>query len=394
MILSNKQEQCVKMAVDRYKNKEKYTVIGGPAGCGKSSTVKFIIEALNVKKEDVCYATYTGKAARVLLKKGNKNVTTLHKLLYKSVLMPNGTYRNIPVTEIPYKVIVIDEVSMAPKSMLQLLIRFPVHIICLGDNAQLPPVNKEEDNHLLDNPHFYLDEIFRQAQESEIIRLTMDIRAGRSLKPFKGKEVMILNKNELTSEICEWADQIICAKNKTRIDINKKMRELMGFENRYPQKGDKIICLDNYWEILSEINQEPFINGTIGYLGNSFTTFFRYPEYIYKDREIQILNGTIEIEDGDYFSSVDMDKKMVITGESSVDNKILYKIMKNPRYSHLIPIQITYGYAITCWKAQGSEWSKVLAIEEDFPWNKEEHKKYLYTAATRAQDKLVLILNN
>ena len=55
------------------------------------------------------------------------------------------------------------------------------------------------------------------------------------------------------------------------------------------------------------------------------------------------------------------------------------------------PLEFTYGYAITCHKAQGSEWDKVLVIEEDFPFSKEEHARWLYTAATRAAEKLVLI---
>ena len=52
---------------------------------------------------------------------------------------------------------------------------------------------------------------------------------------------------------------------------------------------------------------------------------------------------------------------------------------------------MTYGYAITCHKSQGSQWDKVLVIEEDFPFAKEEHKQWLYTACTRAAEKLVII---
>ena len=54
---------------------------------------------------------------------------------------------------------------------------------------QLPPVDENQDNHLLDSPHARLTEIMRQAAESEIIRVSADIRLGRPLKPFKGKEV-------------------------------------------------------------------------------------------------------------------------------------------------------------------------------------------------------------
>jgi exodeoxyribonuclease-5 len=57
----------------------------------------------------------------------------------------------------------------------------------------------------------------------------------------------------------------------------------------------------------------------------------------------------------------------------------------------LIPKEFAYGYAITVHRAQGSEWDKVLVIEEKFPFDKEEHARWLYTACTRASGKLVVI---
>jgi exodeoxyribonuclease-5 len=79
----------------------------------------------------------------------------------------------------PYKLIVVDEISMLPKEIWDLLISHRIHVIALGDPGQLPPIG--ESNGVLDKPHIFLDEIMRQAQESEIIRLTMDIRAGKPL---------------------------------------------------------------------------------------------------------------------------------------------------------------------------------------------------------------------
>ena len=64
---------------------------------------------------------------------------------------------------------------------------------------------------------------------------------------------------------------------------------------------------------------------------------------------------------------------------------------QNKLYKHLLPYEFTYGYAITTHRAQGSEWDKVLVIEEKFPFNEEEHARWLYTAVTRASEKLVLI---
>lgn len=69
MELNEGQINALKIAVQRFKDGERYTVISGPAGSGKSSTVRVIIESLGIPESQVAYATYTGKAAQVLQKK-------------------------------------------------------------------------------------------------------------------------------------------------------------------------------------------------------------------------------------------------------------------------------------------------------------------------------------
>ena len=136
IVLTNKQEQGLREAVERYKRGEKYTVISGYAGSGKSTLVKFIISALDIDSDtQVAYVAFTGKAAAVLSQKGCPNATTAHKLLYRAKPMPNGSYKFIPrdTLEQEYKVIVVDEVSMLPTSLWQQLLRHPVYIIALGD---------------------------------------------------------------------------------------------------------------------------------------------------------------------------------------------------------------------------------------------------------------------
>ena len=395
MELNEKQKNGLTLALQRYKNKEKYTVIAGYAGAGKSTLVRFIIEELKtygVKETDVCFACFTGKAAQVLLKKGNKNVITLHKLLYKSIPKESGGFVRIPNPSIPYKIVVVDEVSMAPKTLMDLLFKHDVYVICLGDPFQLPPVDKKEDNHLLDAPHIFLDEIMRQAQESEIIQLSMAIRENRPIEAFQGKEVQILNKEELNTGMLTWADQILVATNATRVSINTQMRKLLNFGEK-PQDGDKIICLRNYWDCFSD-NEEPLVNGTIGILKNSFLTK-RYLPRIVKSTDglshIDLIMGDFISDSGMYFHSLEMDKKMIDTGEFSLDWKTVYQLNRNPKTRDIPPLEFTYGYAITCHKAQGSEWDKVLVIEEKFPFDKTEHARWLYTAVTRSSEKLVLV---
>ena len=141
MVLTSKQEAGLKIAIERYRAGEKYTVIAGFAGTGKSTLIKFIIAALNLCPEDVCYVAYTGKAAQVLKNKGCPNVMTAHKLLYEAKPMPNGTYKFEPKLSIgDFKIVVVDEISMLPKVMWDRLLTHNVYIIACGDPFQLPPI--------------------------------------------------------------------------------------------------------------------------------------------------------------------------------------------------------------------------------------------------------------
>jgi exodeoxyribonuclease-5 len=94
-------------------------------------------------------------------------------------------------------------------------------------------------------------------------------------------------------------------------------------------------------------------------------------------------------EDDDEFC-VTADYKCLATGQKTLDPKQEYIMNSNKRYPNA-PYEFVYGYGITTWKAQGSEWDKVLAFEEDFPYDKETHQKFLYTTITRAKNKLVLV---
>ena len=396
MQLTDKQIKGLDGAVKAYRDGKLLYTIAGYAGTGKSTLVKYIIAALGEfginPEKDVCYVAYTGKACTVLQKKGCKNVRTGHKLLYHSIPKESGGYMRIPyqVGEIEYKVIVLDEVSMFPATMMTQLRKHGIFILALGDPFQLPPIDKNEDNHILDKPDIFLDEIMRQAQESEIIRLTMDIRAGKPIKFMQGEELQVLPEKELSTGMLNWADQVLCATNASRINLNNEMRQLNGF-NAGPQEGDKVICLRNYWE-LSSAEDNALVNGTIGYLKNPFESFIQLPRWTRPNvSRIDVIQCDFITEDGDIFPNLMIDKEMFYTGEPTLDWKTSYKLGRNVLTRGLIPLQFAYGYAITCHKAQGSEWNKVLAIEEPFPFVKEEHARWLYTACTRASEKLVLL---
>ena len=378
MVLTNGQEKGLKIAVERYKNGEPYTVIAGYAGAGKSTLVSHIVDALNISPLSVCYVAFTGKASLVLREKGCENSMTAHKLLYHSKEKPDGTFEHKPRKNLewPYKLIVVDEVSMIPTDMWDLLLSHGVHVIALGDPGQLPPIDGESE--LLKHPHVFLDEVVRQAQDSEIIRLSMDIREGISLKPYKGNEVIIINKNQLNDFYYSGADQIIAAKNITRNDINWKCRKIK-FGNdvpNYPIEGEKAICLKNYWNVLSN-SGDPLINGMIGELSG---INFRHNIDKYDD----IMNANFAIGDKNKFHQLFIDYKLFAESKQTIngDNWMDFRGMVKP-------MLFDYAYCITCHKSQGSEFDKVLVFNEYM--KSTDHKRWLYTAATRAKKKLIIV---
>ena len=360
------------------------------AGTGKSTLVKFIVSALDIDPDYVCYVAYTGKAAKVLREKGCPNAMTAHRLLYQSIPRADGTfYHKIKrPLEWPYKLIIVDEISMLPKELWDLLLSHNIHVICLGDPFQLPPIG--EDNQVLYNPHIFLDEIMRQAQESEIIRLTMGIREGKSLSLYKGNEVQIIDTKDIVGGMYGWADQILVAKNQTRRTINAQMRKMLfDVDNDIPVEGDKIICLRNSWETITAAG-DVLTNGTIGTISNiSYNRNhpFLHPQMIADFLPDDWTKAEALVSPIDpYFNNLNIDYKLLTTGEETVTAKNFRRFPK-----HFRPLTFDYGYCITTHKAQGSEYNKVLVFEEFLRGG--DHDRWLYTAATRAKEKLVVVRN-
>lgn len=311
--------------------------------------------------------------------------------MYESHLNSDGSWYRRLKDSTPYKILIIDEVSMVPGSMWQQLLKYDCYILALGDPYQLPPVSKEDTNDILLAPHVFLDQIMRQAQESEIIRVSMDIRAGKSLKLLDGKEVKIYNQSDLTEPMLLWADQILVGTNATRVALNNTMRRLLGREGG-PQDGDKVICLRNYWDYAAD-NNDPLVNGTIGFLKNSYSTFVTFPKNI-TTQKFSVLHSDFITDCSAYFHDLNMDKKMIMTGEKCCDFKTAFKISKSKNHCYKMPQEFTYGYAVTVHKFQGSSAEKILAVEEKFPSDQIEHSRWLYTAITRAEKKAVIIKQN
>ena len=416
MELTNKQEEGLKMAVNRYNLGMPYTVISGYAGSGKSTLVKFIVAALNFDEDDVAYVAYTGKAANVLKNKGCKNATTAHKLLYYANKDSNGVFHFKPRDRLEkdYKLIVVDEVSMLPDELWYQLLSYGVYVLAMGDPGQLPPV-KACAAPILEKPHVFLDEIMRQAQESAIIRLSMHIRDGKDFRQFptvSGEVKIIPHKYQFIDEDITLlqASQVICGTNAERNRINQRIRQLQG-RGPEPEEGDKIIGLDNHWDDIS-IEGNALTNGAIGGIIHYDKVLQTYNSENAKWQgmpDTMLMMTDFTTDDGDSFTNLPIDYHCLVYGDplltpkqeakiAAYNKRLMSRLYKNQsfdymRYYKYMPYHFNYGYAITCWKAQGSEYPYVLGY--DAQWvkrkNPDEYIKYLYTLVTRAEKAVILV---
>ena len=187
-----------------------------------------------------------------------------------------------------------------------------------------------------------------------------------------------------------WADQILCAKNETRRQINQLVRKYLYNidDDTSPIEGDKIICLKNDWENANETG-DVMVNGTLGVIKNikyskenPFVEKTLIADFLPEERIAEAETAPLDV----HFRNLNMDYKLLTTGEPTVNKTNFNRIPKPFK-----PKEFDYGYCITVHKAQGSEYNKVLVFEEFLKGG--DHARWLYTAATRAKEKLVIVRN-
>ena len=311
MQLNNKQELGVRLANQWWSDSDKRKkpfVVSGSAGSGKTTTVRFIIESLDIQESEVRYCAFTGMASSVLTRKGNP-ATTLHQLIYNPFV--DEKTRKIFFKKKDFiegtKLVIIDEISQVNKKLMDDLLSFKIPIIAIGDPMQLPQIGGEANN-LLDKPDIFLDETVRQALDNPIIRLATDIRNGNTIRQgTMGDKVFIIPRDKVTTENLISAEQIIASKNQTVRSINDNIRyNIHGLESPFPYVGEKVMCLKNNWDkAIYENGIEQFlVNGLLGYVENIYDYNTRLEAFRmdFKPTYMKEKNFGIAQADGKYFT--------------------------------------------------------------------------------------------
>lgn len=353
--------------------------LDGAAGTGKTTLAKKLAE-----DRRVAYCAYTGKAAHVLRSKGCEGATTLHQLIYRpeerAVKAADGTEvwtteftarSDNPLEE--FDLVVLDECSMVDHRMAQDLLSYGKPVLVLGDSFQLPPVNGA-GYFSSKEPTWRLTEVHRQAAESGILRLATDVREGRGiLDPASyTPDAVVIDLEAAGAQeqrLLDWCDVVLVGTHRMRHHFNGQYREAGKRIGPYPRKGEQLVCLQN-------------------------------------DHDRGLLNGQIWRVEHDAREVGHLKLEVLVRGEATRPGEkgpllladvwahdflgIERDFERMPWQRRTERARFAYGYALTVHKAQGSEFERVLLIDEATTF-RESAAQWLYTAITRASERLVVV---
>lgn len=382
-MLDPKQQRAVQILGGVYENGGE-AVVKGPAGTGKST----VISELYKECPTVIVAAPTHKACDVLRKKG-VTAQTIHSLMYefrerrelRPMLGEDGKQlidlvTNEPMMEsvvigqkwLPREVpvpgmVVFEEASMVGARMRGDIDRLVETRAFVGDPFQLPPV-QDRDVFATSIADIELDHVWRIG-ESPPLAFATALRTGQPAYPHLFDIPVMARLTSTLEQVNENDGTVIVWRNVTRHWLNKKIREIRGAPGWEPVVGDKIVFYENDMDL-----------GVYNGLGGVVDEVLDVNNFLVKLRirtdagEFRTMSCLVKPFKGEQF------KRMGRRQEND-------------------PIHVEYAYAITCHKAQGSEFPCVYVVDDIQQMRgitgREEAIRWLYTAATRTTRDLTIL---
>lgn len=428
-------------------NNNEIFVLKGFAGTGKTTVISTIVNHLFTIQKKYILLAPTGRAAKVIANYSQKPASTIHKKIYfpkKSAgggvnfMLQNNKHKNT--------IFIVDEASMISDvvaeskmyengSLLDDLISYiysgtDCKMILVGDTAQLPPVNLDispalntdtlELNYGKNVQTIELDQVMRQAEKSGILYNATELRevlaasfiTDFQFKLFGFKDIFRLSdgydiQDAINAAYSNYAIEdtaFIVRSNKRANAYNQQIRSKILDKESDLSTGDFLMVVKNNYFWLEETDEAGFIaNGDIievleifGFM-EIYTFKFakvkiRMVDYLnQKPFETVVLMDTITSESPSLtFEESNRLYQEVLKDYEGLTKFNAFKKVKENEYFNAL--QVKFSYAITCHKSQGGQWNTVFVEQPYLPDGIDrDYVRWLYTAITRAKDKLYLI---
>ncbi|WP_251049455.1 ATP-dependent RecD-like DNA helicase [Streptomyces sp. ISL-86] len=371
--LAPEQRDAVKLALTR-----RVAVLTGGPGCGKSFTVRSIVELARAKKAKVVLAAPTGRAAKRLSELTGADASTVHRLLE---LKPGGDAAYDRERPLDADLVVVDEASMLDLLLANKLVKAVApgaHLLLVGDVDQLPSVGAGEVlRDLLAEggpvPAVRLTTIFRQAQQSGVVTNAHRINTG--LPPIThGMPDFFLFPEEDTEEAGRLTVDVAARRIPARFGLDPRRDiQVLAPMHRGPAGAGNLngLLQQAITPARPDLAEKRF-GGRVFRVGDKVTQIRNN----YEKGANGVFNGTVGVVTG-----LDLDEQR-LTVRTEEDEEVAYEFSELDELAH--------AYAITIHRSQGSEYPAVVIPVTTGAWMMLQ-RNLLYTAVTRAKKLVVLV---
>ena len=446
---TEEQEKAIECIADFLFKPENDTLLllKGYAGTGKTTLIGAVVRTLSEMRAGYVLMASTGRAAKVFSRYSGFSAYTIHKKIYRQKSFSNDL-DNFSLNDNLHKntLFIVDEASMISNDgltgasfgsgrLLDDLIEYVYagqgcRLLIIGDDAQLPPVGEDESPALsaevlsgygLDVTECILTEVIRYSGRNGILsnatmlreRMAADdiydlpvlsLKGYEDISSIPGSE-LIEAINSSYNEVGMDETMVICRSNKRAYLYNKGIRNTILYREEELSTGDILMIAKNNYHWTADCKEMDFIaNGDIAVVRRVRRTqemygfrfadvVLSFPDHNDIEFELKILLDTLH-SDYPSLSKEDSDRlfNAVMEDYSDITNKKerMKKLKEDSFYNAL---QVKYAYAVTCHKAQGGQWKRIFIdqgyiTEDTFT---PDYYRWLYTALTRASEKLYLV---
>ena len=431
---------------DLFNRRDQIILITGYAGTGKTSVVAALVKTLKEFRLSTKLMAPTGRAAKVLSNYSGHQAYTIHKSIYRQKRSIDGIGEfDLGFNASRNTLFIVDEASMIANQALELtafgsgrllddLLAFVFSgqnclLMLIGDTAQLPPVGLDQSPALemkylsqfgFPVTHYRLTDVVRQSTESGVLlnatclreRIASDRYGFPDLKTHNFPDVTAVQGDHLLDCLQSSYDTvgveetlIVTRSNKTANRYNQGIRNRILWREEEIGQGDLVMVVkNNYFWLKDSPEIDLIANGDILEVmkikGHKELYGFRFAEMTLRFTDYrQFEFDAFVVLDTLMAETASLDRVTMRNFYSEVTADYHHMkgkrhrqeaIMQDPFFNAL---QIKFAYALTCHKSQGGQWRHVY-IDQGFIQESQldrEYYRWLYTAVTRATEKLYLV---